>query len=99
MIFAIFIHLVSSSCCFESPITPLGKGQFWINLTIVESNATSDPFSFSLSFATVYHFPSPIALNEKEQPASCRLLNPSDIDQGSQWACVGDKVRFRVGKF
>lgn len=86
----------SSVCCFESPITNLGRGQFWVNLTLVEVPIPEHPSSFSLSFASPYHFPSPIAIGVDDQPASCRLMNPSAAKEGSEWTCIGSEVRFRV---
>ena len=88
--------MAQSTCCFESPITKLGVGQYWVNISVIESDLSLTQDTFSMAFGSVYHFPPPIAIDNRNQPAACRLMNPTDIDKGSEWTCVGKAVKFRV---
>ena len=82
-------------CCFASPITSLGSGQFWVNITIIET-IPKDNSSFSVLFGGLYHFPLPIVIKKDGAPASCRLDNPSDTGSGSVWTCMDSDARFRI---
>jgi hypothetical protein len=66
-----------------------------VNITVFEETPPANG-SFSFSFGAQYKFPPPIAVDQNQVPASCRLLNPSQADKGSEWTCQGRDARFRV---
>ena len=84
-----------SSCCFQSPIAYLGSGQYWVNISVFDSNQLENN-SFSVLFGGLYHFPLPIVVDNYDKPAPCRLDNPNDLDSGSMWTCIGSDSRFRI---
>lgn len=84
-----------SSCCFQSPIIYLGSGQYWVNITVFESNIMENN-SYTVLFGGLYHFPLPIVVDQNGNPAPCRLDNPNDLENGSMWTCTGKESRFRI---